>query len=167
MSGKGASKDKTAKQTDAKVAMATPPDAASPTPMRQPNGPDEVLGDVVWLMTQSHSHKHLFIADLEWLVLPPVMLRQFRLVRQGGRPFAFISWATVSEEVEARLSKGKMRMSPAEWRCGEIAWIIDLIAPFGGGEQALKEVRERVLPGRKVKTLKVAPEGNGVGVVEW
>jgi cytolysin-activating lysine-acyltransferase len=52
--------------------------------------------------------------------------------------------------LEARLSKGKMRMSPAEWRSGEIAWIIDLIAPFGGGEQALKEVREQVFKYREV-----------------
>ena len=170
MSGKASSKGKSAKQAEAKAAETATQAAqplAAPTPMRQPSGPAEVLGDVVWLMTQSPAHKHLFIADMEWLVLPPLMLRQCSLLRQGGRPFAFISWATVSEEVEARISKGQLRMGPADWRSGENAWIIDLVAPFGGGEQALKEIRERVFAGRKVKALQPAPDGTGVGVMEW
>ncbi|MBF0354606.1 MAG: toxin-activating lysine-acyltransferase [Alphaproteobacteria bacterium] len=179
MGGRGEVKGKPARSRDAAraasspnartiesvVADKVPLPKAQPRP--QPNGPAEVLGDVVWLMTHSPTHKHLFIADMEWLVLPPLMLRQCSLLRQGGRPFAFISWATVSEEVEARISMGQLRMGPQDWRSGEQAWIIDMIAPFGGGEQALKEIRERVFAGRKVKALQPAPDGVGVGVVEW
>ncbi|MEO5374993.1 MAG: toxin-activating lysine-acyltransferase, partial [Alphaproteobacteria bacterium] len=29
-----------------------------------------LLGDVAWLMVRSPAHRHLFLADLEWLVLP-------------------------------------------------------------------------------------------------
>jgi len=46
-------------------------------------------------------------------------------------------------------------------------WIIDVVAPFGGADVALKSVRERALAGRKVKALQPAPDGSGVAVVEW
>jgi cytolysin-activating lysine-acyltransferase len=45
----------------------------------------EVLGEIVWLMSQSPAHKHSFIADLEWMVMPPVLLSQFRLFH-GAAP---------------------------------------------------------------------------------
>jgi hypothetical protein len=36
-------------------------------------------GEVVWLMSQSAEFKEYLIADLEWLVMPAILLRQFRL----------------------------------------------------------------------------------------
>lgn len=38
-----------------------------------------VLGEIAWLMSQSPAHRQLFIADLEWLIMPPLLLGQFRL----------------------------------------------------------------------------------------
>jgi cytolysin-activating lysine-acyltransferase len=45
--------------------------------------------------------------------------------------------------------------------------MIDLIAPFGGVEEAVKEIKEKILAGRTIKTLQPAPDGKGVMVVEW
>lgn len=42
-----------------------------------------------------------------------------------------------------------------------------MIAPFGGQEEAMKELREKVFAGRKIKTLQPAPSGEGMVVVEW
>ena len=41
-----------------------------------------VLGEIVWLMSQSPLHKQMFISDLEWMIMPPVLLKQFRLYYQ-------------------------------------------------------------------------------------
>jgi cytolysin-activating lysine-acyltransferase len=159
MSGKNKPKSKSAKRTEAKAAEATPQAAAPPTPARQPSGPSEVLGDAVWLMTQSPNHKHLFITDLEWLVLPPIMLRQFRLVRGQDKPQAFITWAMLNEEAEQRLVAGHTRLKPSDWNAGDRAWIVDLIAPFGGQEAVLKEIKQRLFADKPLKLLQPGKDG--------
>ncbi|TAN52740.1 MAG: toxin-activating lysine-acyltransferase [Methylococcaceae bacterium] len=161
MSGKGPSKDKSAKQSESKAPEAAQPSAA-PTPLRQPHGPAEVLGDVVWLMTQSVNHKHLFIAELEWLVLPPVMLRQFRLVRGKDRPQAFVTWAMLNEEAEQRLIAGHTRLKPNDWNSGVAAWIVDLVAPFGGQEAVQKEIKQRLFADKSLKLLQPGKDGKPV-----
>ena len=39
------------------------------------------LGEIVWLMSQSPTHKHFAISDLEWMIMPPILLRQFKIFR--------------------------------------------------------------------------------------
>src|SRR5436190_902353 len=39
----------------------------------------QVLGEITWLMTQSPRHKAIALGDLEWLVMPAILLRQFRI----------------------------------------------------------------------------------------
>jgi cytolysin-activating lysine-acyltransferase len=68
------------------------------------------IGDVVVLMSRSAAHRHYTLADIEWLILPPVMLGQFYVAEaqdeaNGFRaPIALITWAKVSPEVDARLT---------------------------------------------------------------
>lgn len=112
-----------------------------------------VVGQVCGLMTMSPAHKHLFVADLEWALMPPVLLRQFSMVRRNNRLAAFVSWAAVSDEVDARLQQGIARMKPADWRSGNHLWIVDVIAPFGGAEDIVAQVREKVFVGKTVKVL--------------
>lgn len=54
-----------------------------------------VLGEITWLMSQSPAHRQMFISDLEWLIMPPLLLGQFRLfhapVPGAG---AVATWAT-------------------------------------------------------------------------
>ena len=132
-------------------------------------GADKVslLGHAAWLLTQTPTHKHLFITDLEWLVIPPVSLDQFRLWRQGNLPVAFATWAYLSEDAEQRLMQGVRRLSPMDWKSGETLWLMDMIAPFGGADEAMTELREKIFPGQKIKTLQPAPSGDGMAVVEW
>jgi len=129
--------------------------------------PLDVIPEVLWLLTQSPQHKFMFLADLEWYFLPPFRHRQFRVFHKDKAPIAFVSWAYVSEEVEERLKSGATRLKPEDWRSGENLWLIDLCVPFGGGEFILKELREKVFKGQKVKTLQPAPDGCGMAVVEW
>ncbi len=52
-------------------------------------------------------------------------------------------------------------------RTGTAVWLMDMIAPFGGADEAMKELREKIFPGQKIKTLQPAPSGDGMAVVEW
>jgi len=115
---------------------------AGPQPGDQAPNP---LASAIALMTVSAPHRHLFISDLEWALLPPIALRQCRVFVKDGRPVGFASWAFVSDEVDARLRTGQTKLKPAEWKSGDRCWLIDLIAPFGGAPEFVKTLTNGVL----------------------
>jgi cytolysin-activating lysine-acyltransferase len=101
-------------------------------------------------------------------VLPPIVLDQCRLYTRSGLPYAFITWAFVSESVAARLHSIQPKIAPHEWKSGEEVWIIDAVAPFGQLEETLKELRETMFPGKKVNALLPDPARAGAMMVrEW
>ena len=129
--------------TGAAHAQSAAPAAGSAQPQAHPPeiGPKTVaavLGEIVWLMTQSPRHKTLPIADLEWMLMPPVLLKQFRIYYSGERPVGVVLWALVDDAVERRLHAGEKRLAPAEWKCGTHRRIVEIIAPFGGEEEMRK-----------------------------
>lgn len=121
-----------------------------------------LLGEIVWLLTQSPAHRHLFLADLEWAVMPALMLRQIHVFRSKGRVVGIALWASVSDEVDARLSSGITRLAPLDWKSGETLWLVDIVAPFGGTERILEEIAKSVLVGKQVKYWSLNEQGQRV-----
>jgi cytolysin-activating lysine-acyltransferase len=101
------------------------------------------IGHAIWLMSRSPLHKHLMVTDIEWLLMPPIMLNQFHIAKKGIR-----------------------RLMPTDWKTGDALWLIDFVAPFGQQEAMVEELRLKILPGKRMKMLQARPEG-GTGVVEW
>jgi cytolysin-activating lysine-acyltransferase len=124
--------------------------------------PDAVFGQVVWLMMNIPQYRHVFLTDLEWMVLPPIKLNQYRLFRAGNHIVAFAAWAYLSEAAEARLQEPNPRLAPADWKSGDRLWLIDLHAPFGQQELALKELRETALKGKIFKMHRSTPQGRQI-----
>ena len=175
---KSKSEKASAKDTDGKGAdsVAENPvsgetDAAT-VPQQQTNrlsAAAALLGEIVWLLGRSDAHKHIFLTELDWMVMPPIPLRQFRIWRQNNQPVAYASWAFLSDEASQRFTDGAAagrvgRLAPGEWKSGEQLWLIDFIAPFGGGDAMIKELRETVFPGQTVKTIQRAADGSGISV---
>jgi cytolysin-activating lysine-acyltransferase len=127
-----------------------------PAPAGAAKKTSEVLGEITWLMSQSPLHKQLFISDLEWLVMTPMMLQQFRLFYDQSKPVGVVLWASVSEEVEARLAAGNARMRPQDWKSGDRLWVVEVIAPFGKGEEMVRDLKERVFGEKEMKMLAVS-----------
>jgi cytolysin-activating lysine-acyltransferase len=121
--------------------------------------PDAVFGQVVWLLMNIPVYRHLFLTDLEWMVLPPIMLSQYRLFRDGNRVVAFAAWANLSEAAEARLQEPNARLAPADWRSGDRLWLVNLFAPFGHQEAALKELEQTALAGKTFRMHRHGPDG--------
>ncbi|MNS10311.1 RTX toxin acyltransferase family protein [compost metagenome] len=69
-----------------------------------------MLGEIVWLMSQSPVHKQLFIGDLEWFAMPAILLEQFRTFYGPNAPAAVAFWAMVSEETAQRLEAGAHKL---------------------------------------------------------
>jgi cytolysin-activating lysine-acyltransferase len=136
-----------------------------PAPAGAAKKTSEVLGEITWLMSQSPLHKQLFISDLEWLVMTPMMLQQFRLFYDQSKPVGVVFWASVSEEVEARLAAGNARMRPQDWS-GDRLWMVEVIAPFGKGEEMIRDLKTQVFVSRQMKTLTVTHNGPEVRTFE-
>jgi cytolysin-activating lysine-acyltransferase len=92
----------------------------------------QVLGEITWLMTQSPRHKAIPLGDLEWLLMPAILLRQFRIFYSGQQPVGVALWALADDLVAKRIDAGDNRLSAVEWKSGSNTRIVELVAPFGG-----------------------------------
>jgi cytolysin-activating lysine-acyltransferase len=95
----------------------------------------QVLGEIAWLMTQSPRHKTVPLGDLEWLLMPAILLRQFRIFYKGEQPVGVALWALADDLVAKRIDAGETRLAAVEWKSGGNMRIIDIVAPFGGGKR--------------------------------
>ena len=121
-----------------------------------------VLGEMVWLLTQSAQHKQaFFLGDLEWMAMPPILLQQFRMFYAKDRPLGAILWAYVNDEVEHRLISGNARMRPQDWKSGDKLWVVEVVAPFGGTDEMLKDLKAKVFPEREMR-FRAVEGGKGV-----
>jgi cytolysin-activating lysine-acyltransferase len=125
-------------------------------PDSAPHTVSHMFGEIVWLMSQSAAHKHFAIADLEWMVMPALLLNQYRLFHHQGRPIGAALWAFLSEEAEAKLSLTPVRLRPDEWKSGDRCWLVDLIAPGATAENRLavlmlEDLRATTLAGQEFK----------------
>jgi cytolysin-activating lysine-acyltransferase len=100
----------------------------------------QVLGEITWLMTQSPRHKALPLGDLEWLVMPAILLRQFRIFYRGEQPVGVAFWALADDIVAKRIDAGDRRLAAVEWKSGASLRVIDIIAPFGGEAEMRAQV---------------------------
>jgi cytolysin-activating lysine-acyltransferase len=101
----------------------------------------QVLGEITWLMTQSPRHKPIPIGDLEWLLMPAILLRQFRIFYSGEQPVGVALWALADDLVARRIDAGDKRLAAVEWKSGINMRIIDIVAPFGGEAEMREQVK--------------------------
>jgi len=104
----------------------------------------QVLGEITWLLSQTASHKHLTLGDLEWAVMPAILLNQFQIFYNEKQPVAVAMWALLSEEKEklltAQIEANKpARLDPVAWRSGDRLWLLDLVSPFATPENNFYE----------------------------
>ena len=165
-----------AKETAQNGADGATASSAADAPVFDPKKTDEaakrrptvshMLGEIVWLLTQSPTHKHFAMTDLEWLIMPPLLLEQYRVFHGETTPVGLALWAWLSPEAEAKLNAGAGRLRPDEWRAGGLGvahlqdalgggdggadgaqagktqgnlWLVDLIAPFATPDNKMVE----------------------------
>ena len=131
--------DQTIEATDQKVEPKAPAIASA------------ALGDIAWLLMQSKMHRHFFLADLEWFVLPALLNNQFKVYRNAKQPVGVAFWAYLSEDVEKRMMDGQGRISPPEWNSGDQLWLISLVAPYGNAEKIIKDLYDTNLESKPFK----------------
>ena len=119
-----------------------------------------VFAQVVSVLMRSPVHKHFSLADLEWLVMPPLLTGQCRVAEAKtqpdgpGTPVAVALWASVSPEVDKRLSENlnaPVRLRPDEWKSGDILWLVEAVGDGRIVLPLLKQLDESVFKGQTAK----------------
>lgn len=123
--------------------------------------PISTLGAATSIMLASPLHRHVFLTELEWLVVPAIAAGQIRVFHHNAVPVAFATWAYLNAEVAERFKEGQGRLKPQEWHCGQDIWLIELCAPYGGVKELLEDLASTTFVGKRVNTMRPAPDGSG------
>jgi cytolysin-activating lysine-acyltransferase len=118
-----------------------------------------LLGPVTWLMMQQGATRHTLLSELEWRVLPALVLDQAKLYMRESAPIAYVSWAKLSKESVERYKTAPHHLTSSDWKSGDQVWIIDLFTPFGGAQEVMKDLREVMFKGLPVHQLIPATTG--------
>ncbi len=152
------------------------------TPAAQPIGPlleikektqrlvaaAAALGELTSLLIRSPEHSQYTIADMEWLVVPAVVNRQFLIIRAQSPgevtplPGAAVMWASLSEEFDGmfRQNLGQRFTLTAEQRqSGDNIWITDVVGVPLIWNKALDEMRDTIFKGKKIAMARKEPDG--------
>ena len=101
----------------------------------------QAFAQIVAVLMRDPGFRRLPLADLEWLVLPPIMAGQWRLGQMavpkakseakddGGMvvPVNVALWARVSAAIDLRLTNDldkAFALKPNEWAAGDHVWLI-------------------------------------------
>lgn len=118
------------------------------------------FSQAVAVLMRDPSYKNLRLADLEWLVVPPLLAGQARVavsrMRKDGPllPVAVALWARVSAAVDKRLSEELEKpplLTAREWTCGDVHWLITLAGDQQAMSNFLPQLRASVFKDRAVK----------------
>ena len=118
---------------------------------------------------RDRNFRTLTIAELEWLVLPPIMVGQFALAhapmdrsaakgekskaQQNGAalvPVAVALWARVSPGIDKALSESldkAIKLQAADWSSGDRLWLLALAGDQRAVPQVSRSVGEEGFPG--------------------
>jgi cytolysin-activating lysine-acyltransferase len=135
----------------------------------------QTFAQVVAVLMRDPNYRNMRLADLEWLVLPPVLAGQFRLghatkqqeggqAQQGGIfiPVAVAVWARVSAAIDKGLSENldkHVRLRPNEWASGDNLWLMAVAGDPRAVPSFLQQLGETEFKGQVVKMRMRGPEG--------
>ncbi|MBI5790271.1 MAG: toxin-activating lysine-acyltransferase [Rhodocyclales bacterium] len=136
------------------VSSAHPPHLAEIRAAAQQLAKLPILGPALWLYARDAAKKYLFLADIDARLMPPLVLDQCRIWFREGIPWAFVTWAKVSDEVNQRLADGIGQIAPHEWNGGPHVWLVDVVSPFEKADALIEELKLKDLAGMAVRRLR-------------
>jgi hemolysin-activating ACP:hemolysin acyltransferase len=145
------------------------PRPAAPSPTNQAGAEENVvlpatdghksLGEIVSLMIRSQHFRGMPLGAIAALLGPAFGNGQFVIARAKNEagaqvPVAACVWANVSADVDRRLSENldkPMQLQPADWRSGDIPWVIAALGDRRAVEPMLRQLQKVTLKGRAMK----------------
>ena len=146
--------------------MQPPPAAMPDKPAARPGDARQdryaqTFANIVAVLMRDPNFRNLRLADLEWLVLPPVMAGQFKLGHAAAPqeqgilvPMAVAVWARVSAVVDKGLSENldkHVNLRPDQWASGDILWLMAVAGDPRAVPPFLKQLAETEFKDKEVK----------------
>lgn len=131
----------------------------------RPKWQGELFRDAIWLLAQANEYRYMFLSDINWAIIPPYRLNQYKVFYQSDSPFASVCWARVNDQVLLRLMKIGPRIRPREWCCGEHIVVMGIVAPFGGQDQVRHDIEQVLFHGKTIYWVRewVGSDANAKG----
>jgi cytolysin-activating lysine-acyltransferase len=161
-------------------AAAVKPAAVRPRDARQTRFAQS-FAQIVAVLMRDPNFRNMRLADLEWLVLPPVMAGQFRLAQapsphdrakgkegaEGGVlvPVAVAVWARVSAAIDKGLSENldkSVRLRAGDWASGDKIWLMAVAGDQRAVPKFLERLAETEFKGQRVKMRLRGPDNKVV-----
>jgi cytolysin-activating lysine-acyltransferase len=159
------------------AAVAAKPEAVRPRDARQTRFAQS-FAQIVAVLMRDPNFRNMRLADLEWLVLPPVMAGQFRLAQapsphgrakgqDGGVlvPVAVALWARVSAAIDKGLSENldkPVRLRAGDWACGDNVWLMAVAGDQRAVPKFLERLAETEFKGQRVRMRLRGPDNKVV-----
>lgn len=127
------------------------------------------VGFTIELLARSDYHQRFEMGEyLEIEVLPPLWCSQTRFyLSQDGSPTAMVTWAWLSEEVQADIHATGRALTEDEWNCGERLFFNDWITPYGNTRDVLKDMTHNVFPNEVATSLRRNPDSSIRRINRW
>ncbi len=127
------------------------------------------FAEIVSVLMRSPAHNEMPLKNLEGHVVPPFLTKQFSIARAKSKeghfpifPVGVALWATVSDEVDKRLSENldaPMQLKPNEWKSGDNIWVIDIVARPEVGTKILDDLKKSAFKGKQFKMRVTGTDG--------
>ena len=115
--------------------------------------------------------RHHSVADLKHLLIDPLVRNRIAIAypddQQGSAPVdiaGFAIWASVSEEVDAKIREQiraksfPIRLKPEDWISGETNWLFDIVAPDQKAASAILRNLRKVIDGKALQMHPIVPK---------
>lgn len=134
-------------------------------------------GKIVSVLERDNRFQDMPLRQINGLIGPAIVVGQYAIVQSQqketgivGPPVAVVLWATVSEEVDRKMTdgaNGTVMLSPQDWKSGDIRWLMLSSGPEQAVNGVLKALSEKLPPGKSFKARFADEKGGAqIGVLE-
>jgi hemolysin-activating ACP:hemolysin acyltransferase len=126
------------------------------------------FGDIVSVLMRAPKYRTMSLEALRTAIMPALMHNQYLVARvrqkggAGSYPGGLAVWASVSDEVDARLRSAvdqPLKLSQQEWKSGPHLWLIDFVAPGAIASSMLSDLVEKVAKEKTMAAQTVSADG--------
>ena len=127
------------------------------------------VGFALELLSKSKYHAQFLARDyLRNEVLPPLSMSNVKFyLCKDYSPSAMVTWAYVSEAVEAELHATGRTLYFDEWNCGDRVFINDLIAPYQNSRSVIHDIKNNLFPNSRATSIRRNDDASVKKINKW
>ena len=126
-------------------------------------------GFALELLAQSPYHKQHKVGDyFRAEILPALWVNQARFyLTEEGIPTAMVTWAWLTETVEADVHSTGRALFHEEWKSGDRLFFNDWITPYNNIRDVLHDMTHNIFPDEIATSIRRNPDGSVRRINRW